>query len=142
MSHPNSLKNLRPIQKGEIRNPNGPFVALPAELRAARRTNMASLIRLIHLYAGMTDEQAKQRLHGPEALQLEEMIQGQILKAKEGDSRAFQFIIEVMCGKIPETDDIKTADTMSPEEKISYMKRAVAVLESQIANGATPRDNE
>jgi len=117
-------------------------VALPAELRAARRTNMASLIRLIHLYAGMTDEQAKQRLHGPEALQLEEMIQGQILKAKEGDSRAFQFIIEVMCGKIPETDDIKTADTMSPEEKISYMKRAVAVLESQIANGATPRDNE
>lgn len=92
---------------------------------------MAGMIKLIHLYVGMTEEQSKQRLCGPEATQLEEMIQGQISKAKEGDPRAFQFIVEVMCGKIPESDELTRADTLTLDEKIDLMKKGLASLEEQ-----------
>jgi len=127
--NPNSLKNLKPWKPGER---GGPGIArLPPELRAARRENMAALIKLIHSYVGMTEDEAKRRLSGPDCLQLEEMVQGQINKAKEGDSRAFQFIIEVMCGKIPEADEQTTAETLTLEEKIDLMKKGLAALEAQ-----------
>lgn len=116
---------------GQNGNPQNIRVKLPPELRAARKENMAALIKLIHQYVGMTHEQAKSRLNGPECLQLEEMIQGQIEKAKEGDSRAFQFIIEVMCGKIPEADVESQSETLTVEEKIDLMKRGLAMLEAQ-----------
>ena len=128
--NPNSLKNLTPFKPG-IGGPGVGVVRLSHELRAARRENMAGLIRLIHAYVGMTEDHAKQRLQGPECLQLEEMVQGQINKAKEGDSRAFQFIVEVMCGKIPEADETTHADTLTVEEKISLMKQGLAALEAQ-----------
>lgn len=127
----NSLKNLKQWKPGVSGNPQGAVVRLPPELRAARRENMAALIKLIHQYVGMTDEEAKERLGGPSCLQLEEMVQGQINKAKEGDSRAFQFIIEVMCGKIPEADEQTTAETLTLEEKIDLMKRGLLALEGQ-----------
>lgn len=122
--------NLKPWKPGES-GKGGGVVRLPPELRAARRENMAALIRLIHQYVGLTEDQAKQRLQGPDCLQLEEMIQGQISKAKEGDSRAFQFIIEVMCGKIPESDENTKADVLTREEKIDLMRRGLAALEAQ-----------
>lgn len=131
-SRPSGLK---PWVKGQSGNPGG-LVKLPPELRIARRENMAGLIKLIHKYVAMTEDQAKQRLQGPDALQLEEMIQGQISKAKEGDSRAFQFIIEVMCGKIPESDENSNpADKMTPEEKLAAAKMMVQVLEREVADG-------
>lgn len=131
----NSLKNLKPWKPGQHGGGVGK-IQLPPELRAARRENMAALIKLIHRYVGLTEDEAKQRLQGPDCLQLEEMIQGQINKAKEGDSRAFQFIIEVMCGKIPESDEQTTAETLSLDEKIDLMKRGLAALEAQ---AGTPR---
>lgn len=97
---------------------------------------MAALIRLIHQYVGLTENEAKERLNGPDCLQLEEMIQGQISKAKEGDSRAFQFIIEVMCGKIPESDEQTHAETLTLDEKIDLMKKGLMALEAQ---AGTPR---
>jgi hypothetical protein len=132
----NSLKNLKPFQPG---NKFGGATKLPQELRDARRKNMANLIKLIHLYVSLTDEQAKERLSGPSAVQLESMIQGQINKASEGDSRAFQFIIEVMCGKIPESDDTdRLSDTMTPQEKLEAAKKMVQMLERDInASGST-----
>jgi hypothetical protein len=132
-----SQSNLRPWPKGVSGNPAG-TVKLPPELRQARRDNMQQLIQLIHLYVGMTEDQAKVRLNGPDSLQIEEMIQGQINKSKEGDPRAFQFIIEVMCGKIPESDENVASDSLTPQQKLEYMKRAVAVMEAQIESRPLP----
>ena len=132
----NSLKNLKPWKPGERGGPG--IVRLPPELRQARRENMAKLIELIHQYVALTDEQAKERIGGGECLQIEEMIQGQIMKAKEGDSRAFQFIIEVMCGKIPETDDTARGDSLTLEEKIELMKRGLQALEAQAGTPRSP----
>lgn len=136
MSHPNSLKNLKYFQPGN--KLGGSIVKLPPELRQARRENMQGLIKLLHLYVGMTDEEAKTRLDGPECLQLEEMVQGQISKAKEGDTNAFKFLIEVMCGKIPETDEMASpSETMTPEQKLEAARLMVRVLEQE-ANGSKP----
>lgn len=118
------------FKAGQSGNPGG-APKLPPELREARRNNMSSLIKLIHAYVGMSEEQAKDRLNGPDCLQIEEMIQGQINKAKEGDSRSFQFIIEIMCGKIPEADTETPSDTLSTQEKIDLMKKGLAALEAQ-----------
>lgn len=96
---------------------------------------MAGLIKIIHMYVGMTSEKAKERLAGPEALQLEEMVQGQISRAAEGDSRAFQFLIEIMCGKIPEADVETQSDQMSPQEKIEFLEKALTTLKAQ--NGSS-----
>lgn len=123
--------NLKPWPKGVSGNPHG-TAKLPPELRAARRENTQALIKLIHLYVGMTAEDAAQRLDGPHSLQLEEMVQGQISKAKEGDTNAFKFLIEVMCGKIPEADvEGSPLDGMTPSETIAAMKQAVLFLESK-----------
>jgi hypothetical protein len=133
--NPNSLKNLRHFQPGNKMGQG--VVKLPPELRQARRENMASLIRLIHQYVGMTENQAKERLNGPESLQIEEMIQGQINKAKEGDSNSFKFIIEVMCGKIPESDESKsTTENMTRQEKLAAARLMVQMLE-QDPNGSS-----
>lgn len=136
MAGPGTPANLKSWKPGQSGNPGG-MTKLPPELRAARRENMAALITLIHQYVGMTTEQAAQRLAGHECLQLEEMVQGQIGKAKEGDSRAFQFIIEVMCGKIPETDEPSRSDTLSIEEKIQLMERGLAALKAQGGPGSS-----
>jgi hypothetical protein len=93
---------------------------------------MEGLIKIITSYIGLTREQAMQRTQGNEAVLLEEMIMGQIGKACEGDSRSFQFLVEVMCGKIPESDDTPSADSMTPQEKLELMKKATAALEAQI----------
>jgi hypothetical protein len=131
----NSLKNLKPWKPGQHGGGVGQ-VRLPPELRAARRENMSKLIQVIHEYVALTDEEAKEKLSGPGGSQLEEMVQGQIMKAKEGDSRAFQYIMEVMCGKIPEADESTSADSLTLEEKIKLMKQGLAVLEAQ---AGTPR---
>lgn len=131
MSNPN-LKSFH-WKKGQSGNPQGLAVRLPAELRAARKENMAALIRLIHQYVGLTEEQASQRLSGPDCLQLEAMIQGQINKAKEGDSNSFKFIIEVMCGKIPDADPVDDISLtgMTNLEKIEALKKALSLLQAQ-----------
>ncbi len=135
-----ALGNLRPWVKGQTGNPlGGP--KLPAELREARRKHMANLIKLIHIYVGLTEEEAKERLAGPGALQIEQMIQGQISKASEGDSRAFQFIMEVMCGKVPETDDhTSLADTLTAKEKLAALKKMTDTLELEVANESRPTE--
>lgn len=122
----------RPFPKGQSGNPGG-APKLPAELRAARRENLQALIRLVHAYAGMTQEEVTQRLSGNEAVQLEEMVQGQIKKASEGDHNAFKFIIELMCGKIPEQDDSELSlEKLTTAEKLTAMKQAVTFLEAQM----------
>lgn len=129
-------RGLTPWKKGQSGNPHGRPSTLPAELRKQRRENQAALIRLVISYFALTGEQAAQRLAGPEANQLEECVQGVINRAKEGDSKAFQYLSELICGKIPEADDRELVDNMPLEERLEAMKKAVAVLEGQIKNGS------
>ena len=129
-------RGLTPWKKGQSGNPHGSRPTLPAELRKQRRENQAALIRLVISYFALTQEQAAQRLSGPEANQLEECVQGLINKAKEGDAKAFQYLSELICGKIPEADiEKEQVESMTPEERLETMKRAVAALEDQIKNG-------
>ena len=102
---------------------------------------MAGLIKLLHLYVGMSDEEARVRLAGGKVLQLEEMIQGQISKAKEGDTNAFKFLIEVMCGKIPESDEVPSAtENMSTQDKLAAAKKMVQMLEREVENESRPAE--
>ena len=84
----------------------------------------------------MESKRLLQQFSGPEANQLEECVQGLINKAKEGDAKAFQYLSELICGKIPEADiEKEQVESMTPEERLETMKRAVAALEDQIKNG-------
>lgn len=141
MSNPATLK---PFPKGYIANPGGK-VRLPADLRKARRENMEGLIKIIHRYMAMTHEEAQTRLAGPDALQLEIMIQGQIMKATTGDANSFRILIELMCGKVPESDEAPTAESMTPEQKLELMEKATEALRAQIGSGTpgtSDRDSE
>ena len=103
---------------------------------------MAGLIKLLHLYVAMTDEEAAQRMASPDATLLEKMIYGQINKAGEGDARPFQFLIEVMCGKIPEADKEDEESPRTPEQKLQMMKDAVKLLELQVNPKENPQNED
>lgn len=94
----------RPFQKGQSGNPKGYPGHIPKELREERKANLAGFLKLVSLYCNLTSEQALKRLSGPDTHQIEEMIQGVINKAKEGDVGAFKFILETLVGKIPENN--------------------------------------
>lgn len=125
------VPNAKPWAPGVSGNPAG-RPKIPTELRLARRKNMANLITLVHQYIVLSDEQAKQRIDGPDAQLIEEMIYGQINRAKEGDSKCFQFIIEIMCGKIPEADDGPDPQEFTPEQKIEIMTKGIDMLKEEI----------
>ena len=125
------MGNLKPFQPGQSGNPGG-NPRLPPEVRAERRRNQSALILLVsQLFA------AKKK--GKGKTELERAVLGMIERAKKGDTNAFRYLIELICGKIPETDAESPADHMTPEEKLELMKRAVATLETQVRrNGSGP----
>jgi hypothetical protein len=107
---------------------------------AERRKNQAALIKLVILYFGMTAEESSQRLAGPEANQLEEAVQGVIGRAKEGDTTAFKYLTEIICGKIPEIDAEDRTEDMTPQQKLEAMEKATALLKAQIAENGSKAD--
>lgn len=124
--------NLRPWKKGQSGNPGGK-VGLPPEVASERRRNQAALIRLVIAYFGFTEEQAQQRLAGPDTTQLEAAVQGMINRAKEGDTNCFKYLTELICGKIPDQDDDPSdVANMSDEQSLEVMKRAALMLEQKI----------
>lgn len=111
--------------------------ALPPEIRLERRKNQANLIKLIAQYFSMTHEEAQKRLDSPKTLQLEEAIQGMIGKAKEGDTNAFKYLIELLVGKIPEAEEGFT------DEDARIVTRVKEVLEEQKATiDVSPRKSD
>lgn len=119
------IANLKPWPKGVSGNPHGPN-ALPAEIRAARRANRGNLIRLItEVFARPAGEP------GEPKNQLEAAVLGVLARAREGEVRAFEFLVGVVCGRIPETDHESPAEAMTNEERIEALKRALSFLESQ-----------
>lgn len=128
-----SAGNLKPWPKGVSGNPSGSVARLPPEVRAERKKNQAALILLVSkLFAANKKTQGK--------TQLERAIQGMIDKARKGDTAAFKYLIELICGKIPETDPESTAEQMTPEEKLDLMRRAVSALEAQVKDGPGPAE--
>jgi hypothetical protein len=119
--------NLKPWPKGMSGNPGG-VVRLPPEVRAERKKNQANLILLVTRLFAEPDT-----VNGD--TQLEKAVQGMITKAREGDTPAFKYLIELVCGRIPETDSDSAAEQMTPAEKLEIMRRAVAALEAQVGRG-------
>lgn len=113
------------FKPGVSGNPLG-RTPLPPEIRAERRKNQANLITLIAKYFSMTSDEATDRLAGPGVLQLEEAIQGVILKAKDGDVNALRYLLEIMVGKVPEQD---TEDFS--EEDLRILKRVKEVMNEE-----------
>lgn len=132
-----ALGNLKPWPKGVSGNPSGIGPRLPPEVRAERKKNQAALIMLVSRLFSLNPHTAKTNSARHDITQLETTVQGMIDKAKEGDTNAFKYLIELICGKIPETDPDSIAEQMTPEEKLEIMKRAVEALESQVkGNGS------
>lgn len=120
--NPKSLKNLKPFDKGQSGHPIGRPMLAP-EIRAARKANQAELIKLIQTYCSLTENQAMERLAGPKTLQIEAAVQGLINRAKEGDVPAFKYLVEIMCGKIPESDyDEFTEEDLAILRRIKEVK--------------------
>ncbi len=113
-------------KKGVSGNPKGRPVSLPPEIQTERKQNQVGLIRLITTYANLTQEQAQLRLSSPQSLQIEEMVQGIINRAKEGDVNCFKFLMDMMVGKIPEAD---TSDFT--EEDIEILTRVKKIKEQR-----------
>ncbi len=81
-------------------------------------------------FVGMTQEQAEQRMAMPESIQLEQMIQGVINRSKEGDSNAFRFIIDIVCGQIPQNDPADTEE-LNPTQKLALLKQAIKMVSDE-----------
>ena len=120
---PKAMPRGRPFPKGVSGNPAG-YSSLPREIKEERRRNQAGLIRLVTTYSNLSHEQAMQRLQGPDCTQIEEMVQGLVNRAKEGDVNAFKFLMETMVGKIPEHNE----DDFS-EEDLRILRRVKEIRE-------------
>lgn len=125
------LNNLKPWPKGVSGNPTGNR-RLPPEIRLERKRNQASLIRLVMSGFNMTREQVAAKLRDEGITQLERAVHGVMLQAVLGDVRSFEYLTELICGKIPQEDLEDPSSEMTIEEKLEVMRRAVALLESQV----------
>ena len=91
------------FKPGQSGNPTG-RAKLPPEIRAARKQGMVDLIKLIAKHFGMTKEEAKAHKEKPGLTQLELALGNFVSRAIKGDVSAFRYLVEVMIGKIPESD--------------------------------------
>lgn len=120
------LGNLKPWKKGQSGNPNGRPPSLPVEIQAERKRNQVGIIKLMDTYINLTEEQARERVEGNQSTQIEEMIQGVIMRAKEGDINCFKFVVGVVAGNIPESDFNEFDD-----EDIEILKRVKQIKEQK-----------
>lgn len=112
---------------GQSGNPSGGAPVLPPEVRLARRNNRNALILLIAKYFSMTDEEANQETSGPRVSLLEEAVYRLITRAaKDGDIFSFKYLIEIVVGKIPETE----GDEFSEEDlRILHRIKELRIVE-------------
>lgn len=124
-------KNLQPhrFAPGVSGNPGG-RPKLPPEIRAERKRNMGELIKLIAAHFGKTRKEARAARKRPEVTRLEEAVMTFVERAVKGDVNAFRYLMELMVGKIPESD----YDEYSEDELI-LLEKIKAKLAQQADNG-------
>lgn len=110
-------------KKGQSGNPAGRPPSLPVEVQTERKRNQIAIIKLMAEYMNLTKDEAKER---SSATQIEEMIQGVISRAKEGDINCFKFVVGVVAGNIPESDFNEFDD-----EDIEILKRVKQIKEQK-----------
>jgi hypothetical protein len=78
-----------------------------------------------------TKDQTLARTEDPALTELERAVIG-LIESSRSSVQAFQYLTELICGKIPETDPESPAEQMTAEEKLEILKRAVLMLEQQV----------
>lgn len=91
-AHPNSLKNLKPVQPGEVRNKTG----------RGRPKKLPALDKLLADVLGGEDE---------DTTEAHRILQALIKKAKTGDVRAAEILLERGYGKVKEQIDVSQKGT-------------------------------
>lgn len=136
-----SHEHLRAYQfkPGQVGNPAG-GPKLSPEVRALRNENKESLIRLVHRFLNYTPQEADERMLADDVKQIEKAVQGQIIEARAGDAKTFQYLMEILCGKIPEVDPEESiADKLSPHERLEAARMLIKVLEQEAADDEQTR---
>lgn len=123
------------FQPGASGNPGG-RPKLPPEIRAARKAAMAQLITLIASHFGMTKKAAKAAKKKPEITMLECAVMEFADRAVKGDVNAFRYLMELMVGKVPESDYDEYT-----EDELALLNRIKTVLAEKVENGPINQDH-
>lgn len=102
---PNSLKNLKPVQPGEVRNPLGGKTHGP-EVKAMRKLTAEFLKQMIEIAASSDVAELTRISNDPKSTVTELMVARCLHKAiKDQDWSLFDRIIERLVGKVPDKVD-------------------------------------
>lgn len=120
MTHPNSLKNLKPFVKGQTGYPYG-GKRLPADLQAIKSLSYHEVVKLISKWARMTDSEMDLAMKDPDTIMLELCFGSIFKKCKEfGDFTRVNFLLDRCIGKPREiADDDESDEARSELEKLS-----------------------
>lgn len=105
--HPNSLKNLKPAQKGEIRNPKG---------SPGRKRKLPSLEYIL------ADVLGKENKEG--ITQAQAIIQALATKARRGDVKAADLLLNRGYGKVKESIELSS----DPDNPIQTKNEHVVII--------------
>ena len=110
-------KGLTPWQPGQSGNPGG-RPALPPEVRKDRKNNQVKLIQLITKHFNMTTKESATEARKEGTAQIEKAVRKIVEQATKGNIWAFQYLMNLMVGKIPDSD----YDGATEEELILFHK--------------------
>lgn len=120
--NPNSIKNLKPIAPGEVRNPLG-GKAHTEDVKSKRKLTNQFLKELIEISTQCDLEELQKIAQDPKSTVAELMVARCLHKAiKDQDWALFDRIIERLIGKVPQVIDNTSSDgsmkTVSPIELV------------------------
>ena len=110
-------KGLKPWNPGQSGNPGG-RPSLPPEVRRDRKDNQVKLIQLITKHLNMTSKESATEARKEGTPQIEKAVRKIVEQAMKGNVWAFQYLMNLMVGKIPESD----FDGATEEELLLFQK--------------------
>lgn len=121
MTHPNSLKNLRPYPKGISGNAGRSYSNLPDHLKGIRSLTHLEVVKLISKYARFTEREIDVALADPDAPMIELCFASIFKKCKEfGDFTRIGFLLDRSVGKAREIEeDDESNEARNELEKLS-----------------------
>jgi hypothetical protein len=121
-------KDFKPGQSG---NPAG-RAPLPPEVRALRTLNQIGFVRIANEMANKTVQELKRDHEGPETPAIRRAMAEQMIKAAEGATWSFDFLLTRMIGRAPDeplkTDEERKLLELDDAELIAEAKKAAQVL--------------